>query len=225
MSRMYDVKIFCKEYMRIYNFNIMPAIKKKRNATSMAYIKSEECYNDKFYCIYLNKKYKNYTIGMIKAIIFHEMTHISDTVTFQNLSYKDFIMTMSTYSEIHAAEIELEARMLSGKDPITIQSLVWDSDGFISIEDLIKNRIMQFKKLYYYNSFENFLYVLGYVRTLKKYNIDYEQELLNLLPEFEFVYKYIKSIIQSKTLDRKVALDMFNILQDYRKQGKVIITN
>lgn len=84
---------------------------------------------------------------------------------------------------------------------------------------------MQFKKLYYYNSFENFLYVLGYVRTLKKYNIDYEQELLNLLPEFEFVYKYIKSIIQSKTLDRKVALDMFNILQDYRKQGKVIITN
>lgn len=97
--------------------------------------------------------------------------------------------------------------------------------NFFTVEESILNQVEEFKNLYYHNYFENLLYVIGYVRCLKKYNINYTQELLNQLPQLDFVHEYIKSLINSESIDRKIALEMFSILQDYRKQGKVIITN
>lgn len=225
MSRMEEIKLFCKEYVNTYNLNITPKIKKKRKIGVVAYINSAECYNKRLYRIYLNSEYIHCGIGFLRSVIFHEMTHIADTITFQNLPYKDFIMTMSTYSEIHAAEIEFDAKLGYDKEFITLQSQVWGATKFFTVEESTLNQVEEFKNSYYHNSFENLLYVIGYVRCLKKYNINYTQELLNQLPQFDFVHEYIKSLINSESIDRKIALEMFSIIQDYRKQGKVMITN
>ena len=225
MSRMEEIKLFCKEYMYAYNFGVMPQIKKKRKHGVVAYIDSIECYNDKLYRIYLNTEYINCGIGFLRSVIFHEMTHIADAITFQDLPYKDFIMTMSTYSEIHAAEIEFDAKLGYDKESITLQSKVWGATKFFTVEESILNQIDEFKNLFYYNSFLNLLYTIGYVRCLKKYNINYTTQLLNIIPEFDFVHEYIISIINSESINQKNVLEMFSILQDYRKQGKVIIMN
>ena len=115
-----QIKLFCKEYAMLYNVNVFPIIKKKIRMKPVACITAKEAYN-KNYRIYFNRKHINDNVISLRATTFHEMTHIADSLIFQNLPYNDFLKIMNTYSECHAAEIELNARLQYCSNPITIQ--------------------------------------------------------------------------------------------------------
>ena len=64
-------------------------------------------------------------------------------------------------------------------------------------------------------------YVIGYVKALQKYNIDYEKEFLNLIPEFDFIHDKISSILNSEDINYETVLDIFDMLLKHERNADV----
>lgn len=220
MNKKEKVKILCKEYGELYNLSIIPKIKFTRFMEPIAHVKLKQSYN-KDYRIYYNKKYLNCNKVALKAAIFHEMTHIADSIFFKNLPYIEFMRVMNSYSEIHSSEIEFNIMLQDCEEPITSQSLVYIANTQATIEFIISVYVNQFKADFYPKNFSHLFYCIGYTRALRKYNYDYEKELLNMLPEFEFIHNHIKTILRSDDIDFDTIMDMFKILQESRLKCKV----
>lgn len=62
--------------------------------------------------IYYTDKLFSYPEQFYKSILFHEFTHIYDAhIFFKEKEFNDFILLMRTFSEYHAAQIELASSL------------------------------------------------------------------------------------------------------------------
>lgn len=62
--------------------------------------------------IYYTDKLFSYPEQFYKSILFHEFTHIYDAhIFFKEKEFNDFILLMRTFSEYHAAQIELASQL------------------------------------------------------------------------------------------------------------------
>lgn len=220
MKRKNEIKTFCKEYVQLYNLDVIPTIKGAHRIDGAAQIKLKQSYR-KDYRIYYNTKYLDCTSVALKAMTFHEMTHIADSIIFRNLPYYEFRKVMSSYSEIHASEIEFDTILQQCVKPISSQSLVYLGNIQTTVENLISVNAEQFKADFYPKTFICLFYAIGYTRALRKYNFDYEKELLNMLPEFEFIHNHIKTILHSDDVDFDTIMDMFKILQESKLKCEI----
>lgn len=223
MTKKETIKLFCEEYKNLYNLDVTPEIKLRR-IKPVAYINGKEAY-DGIYKIYVNRKYIAHNIVYMRAALYHEMTHIADSIIFKNLPYDEFLKIMSTYSEVHASEIEFEALLEYRSMPITPKTMIYSVITTKTIEDEIKGYITQFKLDFYSKTFNYLFYTIGKIRTLQKYGLDYEREFLYMISEFEFIHEYIKLILHSDDIDCETILKIFDILQEHRKHGDVLLNN
>lgn len=220
MKRKKEIKTFCKEYIQLYNLDVMPTIKGAHRIDGVAQIKLKQSYR-KDYRIYYNTKYLDCTSVALKAMTFHEMTHITDSIIFNDLPFNKFKKVLNSYSEIHASEIELDIILKQCEKPINSQSLVYLGNIQTTVENLLSVNIEQFKADFYPKTFICLFYAIGYARSLRKYNFDYSKEILNMLPEFDFIHNHIKPIIYSKDIDFDTTMDIFKILQESRLKCQV----
>jgi len=83
---------------------------------SIGLVKQKEILNE-MYCIHLNSNIHEFAIENQKAIVWHELTHVRDLLYYNN-TVKDISSLMKTYSEVHAASIELKKLLGLNKNSI-----------------------------------------------------------------------------------------------------------
>lgn len=220
MKRKKEIKTFCKEYIQLYNLDVIPTIKGAHRIDGAAQIKLKQSYR-KDYRIYYNTKYLDCTSVALKAMTFHEMTHIVDSIIFNDLPFNEFKKVLNSYSEIHASEMELDIILKQCEKPINSQSLVYLGNIQTTVENLLSVNIEQFKTNFYPKTFTCLFYAIGYARALRKYNFDYSTEILNMLPEFDFIHNHIKTILYPEDIDFDTTMDMFKVLQESRLKCQV----
>lgn len=136
-------------------------------------------------------------------VLFHEYTHIKDSIKFCNQSKDDFNIIMTTYSEFHASQIEMDLILNSIKIlPITIHSKVstaneislqkFMNEAYNNLLDCYNNGIksaidFDYKFIYYF---------FGYLKSLKIHHIEYiidqvRIDFNNLVKQMS--YEYVKN--------------------------------
>lgn len=172
---------FCKEYGEIPKVQEIKIV--DNSYMALAYFLTEDLYNNKP-ILYVKEVMFDYPEESIEAILFHEFTHLQDSLNFNKFKNDDYMNIMQSYSEFHGAYIQMK-QMLSNKD-YSIKdenSTILHNDGELSIisfmEQTFNHFISDFNSMAHYNIetsfFEtiNLYYLIGYSQALKESNIDY----------------------------------------------------
>lgn len=111
----YEIAIqqYYSKYKTFVNDNSLPKLivkfhnGKNENIDYLAQMEAEDLYNQRYI---LHFDYMLFAImdnTEIASILFHEFTHLTDSLSLRVLPYAKFKTVMQLYSEIHAYEIEL----------------------------------------------------------------------------------------------------------------------
>ena len=157
----------------------------------------------------------------IKQNLFHEFTHLTDSLDFLDKNFKEFKNVMCSYSEFHSAKREMVERIEEIEDDnITLDSQVEYEDGKRTIKDIIdidfnlmeEDLDMMSKN----NDEDNFFYrtnriyyFYGHISTLNSFNINYNINLNNI-PE---CFREQILVVQDSLLNDNIEID--NILKSY----------
>lgn len=106
IEKYYDIPKIQK-YLEITNIN---------DIGIAGYFNADELYKME-YNFYVNSKITEES-DYNKAVLFHEFTHVYDSTQLLNYKYDKYRHIMQSYSEIHAAEIEMEILVAIEKFPI-----------------------------------------------------------------------------------------------------------
>lgn len=132
----------------------------------------------------------DYCFEAIQPIIYHEFTHIADSIKFQDYTQNDFFDLMNSYSESHGAEIEMNCRLSFIKENINLHSNVIYNEGILSLKSFMNQTFNKIK-----NNFDlmsnncgnniffdtlDFYYYLGYIKSLHNNNIKYELKFYDI---------------------------------------------
>lgn len=218
-------KQYCNEIFEIPQIEVITD-----KLSSWAQFKVYDLYKKK-YKLYVDPELLESTADFIKAIIFHECTHLLDSLQFVSYPECDFIEIMKIYSETHASQIMLEQMISCNncselEDSITYnlsvlsiryfmqQSLdkivtqinrLVDASNIISIED---NDITY--AVYYFS---------GYLLALKNKGIEYAPNFSNI-PE-----RYKKLVTEIVEYLSSIQCEECNIakIQDYHNTLSLLI--
>ena len=109
--------------------------------TKQAYTDNEELMecikNELNVALYVNSQLMSCSNQYIKAVLFHEFTHICDAYNFVGYDNSSFLM--STYSEYNAMRIEIKEKCKN--KPITLNTIICGENGNISLNEEIEDKI------------------------------------------------------------------------------------
>lgn len=208
---------YCKEIRKIPKLKSVIVV---NNFDDWAKFESEDLYKCN-YILYIDSELENEPNEFIEQILFHEFTHISDSLRFKMFSFEKFKSIMKIYSEIYASKIQMDRMLLTeSHKPYTLdQEVVYG--GILTLKsfmdqtyDKLKSEFMipegfitttnlkfDLNKLYYY---------IGFLKSLKSNNIKYVQQL-NEIKVFGNLFKEVCDYV----LNNKVNID---VLYKYEKE-------
>lgn len=137
----------------------------------------------------------------LKSILYHEFTHIYDSLMFKNKTIDEYKNILSYYSEIHSSYIEMKKRtkemsksiyVQDEKDEIPIN--IYIQQGYLNIKETWSNYI-EYNPEIITDKIKRLCYFVGHYKYLKD-NYD--------IPEFEIVSPYSEEI--------------YNIINDYSNE-------
>lgn len=181
-------KIIKSTYKRYCEFiNYIPEITEIKvmdeNYTDMQFF-PEDLYNEK-YILYINQSVENERVQFIENTLWHEFTHISDSITLKEYEYEKFKDIMMIYSEIHAAETQMN-HMLRTQDipPYTLDKNI-EHGGFITLRKYMDTSLEHVTESFILPPWivlpfddvcnpKNLYYFIGYLESLNKNSIKYE---------------------------------------------------
>lgn len=192
--------IYSKEICKIPQISI----KEVNSPGVYAHFKSEDLYNEK-YILYLSNKLTYKPEEFIQQILFHEFTHVVDSIKFKKYNLEKFESLMEIYSEINASRIQMNKILqtennepfsldqeIKYENILTLQSFMDQTYNHVVEEFTIPSTLfdennlkMNQKQLYYY---------IGYVKSLKDNNIQYNMPLCNIEifgDQFQRLHDYI----------------------------------
>lgn len=182
---------------------------------------SEDLYNQK-YILYINSKLTHMSKKFIRRTLFHEFTHLADSLQFLKCDIFLFKHIMVTYSEFHASEVEMLELLKDIAHPITLNSRINKDEcindfmekAFSNIlkdlkETIRKNTCIKVKSLYYF---------CGYMKALNNYGLNY---VFNKMAFPKGLIIPCNEIINS--LIYKDSNDYCKIAKDYVKLKNAII--
>ena len=193
-----------KKYQIRYSISL-PKIQKiiyVNNKDAWASFRTEDLYN-KRYIFYVDSKLLKNKRQFVKQILFHEFTHLADSLELVGKTLKEFKYIMSSYSEFHASKREMIERIeQTNEKDITLQTNV----TYIitsSIEDEMKLAfdlmVKDLQKMYtskwsidFCFDTKSTYYFFGYVNALKTFGIDYPIRITDFIhcymPEMTLIY-------------------------------------
>ena len=154
----------------------------------------------KKYLLYISPDLFENGIESIQVIIYHEFTHISDSLIFLNKTRDEYSNIMKIYSETHASQIQLE-KMINISHCENIKNDIIYNGNILTIESFLNQTKQHFlSKLYNLTDAENTLiinesdviydiyYFSGYLLAIKNKDIKY-------IPDFSNIPERYKAIV------------------------------
>nr|DAN52324.1 MAG TPA: Protein of unknown function DUF45 [Caudoviricetes sp.] len=180
---------YCKIITKIPELNYIEEIpENSENQDTIAYFSLNNLYNKK-YILFVNPQlFENDTPALyIEQVLFHEFTHLNDSLKFVKYDEKDFWKLMAGYSEVHASEIEMDRILNTQKDrgysldyPVVCRHVYMLRT---IIDDALNKLINDFSykynaetlitKMFYFDSVRLF-YFIGYMKSLRSHGLDYD---------------------------------------------------
>lgn len=186
---------YCKEYVTIPNIQQIKLINDDDDSLGRVY--ATDLYK-KSYILYVKEEIFKYPDTSIDAILFHEFTHITDSLLYLKNDYQSFKDILSTYSEFHASKVEMEQLLKSvTDDKISGNSEITFNDGILTINSLMNqafNHIVNGFAIISKDTIEsmrNIYYYCGFSKTLKLINLVYDFNYLKINPEYMLFCKNI----------------------------------
>ncbi len=171
------------------------------------------------------RKYKN---EKISSILYHEFIHLSDALEFGNKDFNEFKYIMTTYSEYHAAKIEMMKLIglssIDEKHDIDLKGNIIYHSARISIADFIEqnfNKCNNFFRIRDNNPIpENFvkdmrftLYLLGYI-SITNVTINKYKYKIKIFPEdIKGIIFKLFEVLNTKNLEK--CIEYYNEIKDY----------
>lgn len=226
------------EYQIKYNI-ILPKINNvilSQNDNFWARFLAHELYERK-YNLYIDNKLLEQDERFIKPVLFHEFTHVADCMEFINTEYETYRNYMTSYSEFHAAKIEMKERIeqtipyrnhsslslqteIMYTDKITIKSFMDQSFGFMKNDLLKMSKNSDFSNFFYNTN--HIYYFFGYYSALKEYEVTYKYNLYETTPEFIICINNIEKTLINPNLDTKSIIEAHLKLEDAIKKQCVL---
>lgn len=147
------------------------------NLKPLAQVNCNDLYNRK-YVMYYRKDFEKYNQAYINSILYHEFTHILDSIAILNaekINYEDFETIMDIFSEIHASAEEMNVLFFSEsieptlnknimhKEIISLKSFLDQTLGHVN--NILQEEVPNEKILYYF---------IGYIDFLRRIDIKYD---------------------------------------------------
>lgn len=208
-SKMLINQVFIK-YQKEYNLQL-PKIEKIviiKTDDFWARFLSEDLYKRK-YILYISSDLFDFNNKFVSQILYHEFTHLTDSLNFLHLDKQDFETIMISYSEFNAASIEMSKRInqIESND-ISLQSEIIYGDGILTVESFMAqsfDKVVQdfelmsnnknSKNLYYDTN--HMYYFIGYKSALEKYNLIYHENIPSIDDSFITIYQSINNCLKN----------------------------
>lgn len=175
---------YCKEIKEIPKLKSIEEEMKTQDA--IAYFETSRLY-DKEYTLNINSNLFDKPAVYVEQVLFHEFTHLNDSLIFLKYTKEDFEKLMKGYSETHASEIEMD-RILKTmpQENISLDSLVV-TVGICPLRTVINSALnsliddFSYKynaeafitKMFHFDSVRLF-YFIGYMKSLRSHGLDYD---------------------------------------------------
>lgn len=201
------LKNFTKLVWIKYNNNIcnIPQIKDIRimpeEGTAGQFL-TDDLYN-RNYVLYLSDDMEVAPDDYVEEILFHEFTHLADSMLFLEYDIEKFKTIMSMYSEIHASEIQMDKILSIIENPSNIRQIIPYKSVTLKkyLNRKLKELKQEFAPLKSKNdvaercNFTHIYYFIGYLKSLKKHNIKYPHNyrgiIKSLIPEIMKLEDYL----------------------------------
>lgn len=194
---------------------------------------TDDLYNKK-YILYINPEIEEECLQFKENTLFHEFTHMADSIKYSYLSLKDFKDFMFSYSEVHASEIQMD-RMLTTQEkrPYSLEQQVIHG-GYILLKcwmnQALNHVVREFElpktSMPQPSAFDlrEVFYFIGYLKSLQKNNISYEYDY-SQVPHLKDDFYEITELLLNEQSDssaiicyyRKLESQVNKILCDHKQ--------
>lgn len=210
---------------------IISKIKLLQETSSWARIMNTSLYN-KEYILLVPNSLLSKSNKFIKQILYHEFTHIADSLKFLHLPENDFSTIMTSYSEFHASKREIRKALSFVESPISLNSTIMRTKE-LTIETFIKQScemlLFDFNKMdkncgienFYYNT-NRLYYYFGYLSALKENNLNVPFNALKIPAVFQTTTSKIYNIINEDDIDLESLRHLQNELEDDIKKNAMV---
>lgn len=219
------IKQTYKNFQKEYELNL-PDIKTvlyDKNCNYWGQFNTKDLYN-KNYILHISDDLMSKNRKFIKQVLYHEFTHLWDSLQFLDKSYEDFETIMQSYSEYHAAQIEMVERLNEIEEPITISSNIYHI-GILTIESFMKqsfehilnstnNMAKTTKKDNFSFDVDDIYHFCGYIIALRQYGIEYKYDLLKITPIFAL---QCKNVFDCLLMDSIIMEDVYKTYQELER--------
>lgn len=197
----------------------IPAIEKVEilaEDNTWAYFKNDDIYKQR-YVLYVNPHLEETYDEFIEQILFHEFTHISDSLKFKNVDKKTFTELMNIYSEIHASQVQMNRMLLTQntksysldqqiicEKKVTLKSYMEHSLYNVEKEFTVSRDKITADNLRY--STKELFYFIGKLSSLKKNGIKFDYDYSNVDERFRNLFYEITNFVLRDNIDAKELL-------------------
>lgn len=181
---------------------------------------TDDFYEQK-YIMYINTDIEDQRDELIEQIMFHEFTHIYDSLNFIKYDKETFKKLMNIYSETHASEVMMDRLILTqNSTPYSLNSFVI-CNVRLSLKSYMEQTYKSLKDEFTFNrnsvlnkyNYKNFYYFLGYVISLRKNNIIYEYNFNEFDKRLSDLFYMISNSFLSNDYDIELLVEYENSLK------------
>lgn len=197
------------------------------NSLCQAQFLTEDLYNKK-YILYVDPDIEQECLQFEENILFHEFTHMADSIKYNYLPFEEFQNFMHIYSEFHASEIQMD-RMLETQEekPYSLNQYIIHS-GYITLKNwmdqTLNHIIEEFKlpEIHMPNQDKydliHLFYFIGYLRSLQKNNIFYEYDY-SQIPQLKDCFNETTELLLTSQPDPKIIIPHYRKLETQIKNS------
>ncbi len=221
------INLLYKKY--VYLVQDLPQInliKESSDSSCEAQFLVDDLYSKK-YILYVDPDIEQECLQFKENILFHEFTHMADSIKYSYLSPKDFQDFMFIYSEVHASEIQMNCMLATQENkPYSLDQQIIHK-GYISLRKWMNQTLdhvaeeftlpetgMPLSSLY---DLRDLFYFIGYLKSLQKNNISYNYDY-SRIPHLKEAFDEITELMLNEQVNPTIIISYYRKLESQVKK-------
>ena len=221
------INLLYKKY--VYLVQDLPQInliKESSDSSCEAQFLVDDLYSKK-YILYVDPDIEQECLQFKENILFHEFTHMADSIKYSYLSPKDFQDFMFIYSEVHASEIQMNCMLATQENkPYSLDQQIIHK-GYISLRKWMDQTLDHVAEeftlpetgmpLSSLNDLRDLFYFIGYLKSLQKNNISYNYDY-SRIPHLKEAFDEITELMLNEQVNPTIIISYYRKLESQVKK-------